>query len=78
MEDLFRYYCVHVYQTSHSDGRTSKAGDCHFLVLIQIAILDLEPNPCFYVLIHISKTIYLILNLKNSNNRSCEMLHFIQ
>ena len=46
-------------------------------VLIQITILDLEPDPCFQIFLNISKTYYRIFNCNMSNRRSSQELPFI-
>ena len=46
-------------------------------VLIQITILDLEPDPCFQIFLNISKTNYRIFNCNMSNRRSSQELPFI-
>ena len=46
-------------------------------VLIQITVLDLEPDPCFQIFLNISETNYRIFNCNMSNRRSSQELPFI-
>ena len=46
-------------------------------VLIQITVLDLEPDPCFQIFLNISETNYWIFNCNMSNRRSSQELPFI-
>ena len=47
------------------------------LVMIQITVLDLEPDPCFRIFPNISETNYRIFNCSMSNRRSGQELPFI-
>ena len=46
-------------------------------VLIRITVLDLEPDPCFQIVLNISETNYWIFNCNMSNRRSGQELPFI-
>ena len=46
-------------------------------VLIRITVLDLEPDPCFQILLNISEANYRIFNCNMSNRRSSQELPFI-
>ena len=65
------------HKTSHTCGTLPLVVHLIFFEPIQIAILDLEPNPCFQTPLIISKTYHWIFNCNISNRRSGQELPFI-
>ena len=65
------------HKTSHTCGPLPLVVHLIFFEPIQIAILDLEPNPCFQTPLIISKTYHWIFNCNISNRRSGQELPFI-
>ena len=65
------------HKTSHTCGPLPLVVHLIFFEPIQIAIPDLEPNPCFQTPLIISKTYHWIFNCNISNRRSGQELPFI-
>ena len=73
-----RDYHTHQFQTSHNETTCETILSITFYMLIHIAILDLEPDPDFRILIHIFKTTTQIITCDIPNHRACQVLHFIR
>ena len=65
------------HQTSHTCRPLPLIVHLIFFERIRITILDLEPNPCFQILLNISKPYHRMFNCNTSKRRSGQELPFI-
>ena len=72
------HYGAEYYKTSYNKSTWSLKQTPFFRFLIKITNLDLEPNPDFRFLVHISKPTGWSFLCDGSNWRSDQVLHFVQ
>jgi hypothetical protein len=74
--ELLLDYTIQHYQILHTGRTCLEDVQPAFRLSIHVLIKELCPNKGFYVLIHISKTIYPIWTCSTSTCRSTKMLYF--